>query len=408
MVAEPAPNRTDRAAASTAARAVIVVFAANAVLYATFATRLPAIRDNASATTGQMGIALLGLAVGSIVAMNVGGRLVSRFGSRPVLVGSILAAAIAFPATGWVSDPVGLTVLAVGVGLGYGPWDVAMNVQAHRVEQVLERPLMPRFHGCWSLGGLAGAGAGALVAQAGVSVGWHLIGVTALSAGAGLWALRSFIPDRPSSGSSVPGEVVPQPDSTEQPAGGTGVGVDRRLILLGLLTLCATLVEGAAADWLALYLTDVRTAGPGTAATGYVVFSASMALARLTGGALIERRGRVFALRVAGVLAAVGIAGTVLLPGLAGALIGIALWGAGIALVFPSAMSAAADGSPRPAEAIARVATIGYAGFLAGPPAIGLVGGLVGLDWALLVCLPLAVGIVVLARAARARRTVVG
>lgn len=419
--------------------AVIAMFAANAALYASFATRIPAIRDQTGASTTELGIALLVLAIGSIAAMTLSGRLISRYGSAPVLLGSVLVSAAAFPIVGVLESPVTLALGLALLGAGYGPWDVAMNVQAHRVETVLARPLMSRFHGCWSLGALGGAGVGALLAGAGVAVRWHLTGAAGLALLAALVSLRYFIPDRPAAAltpPAVPGRAPAGPPAPPTlpgsapagppapptllgsapagpgiasesrpgpvtapavPAGPLGGPVRRRLMALGLLTLCATLVEGAAADWLPLYLTDERAAGPGLAASGYVVFALSMAFGRLAGTPIIERLGRVRALRLAGGLAGLGVLATITLPGVGGAMVGVVGWGLGVALVFPTAMSAAADGSPRPAEAIAQVATIGYAGFLAGPPLIGLFGDIAGLGWGLVTCLPLAAGMIALA-----------
>lgn len=373
--------------ARAAVPAVIVMFGANAALYASFVTRIPAIRDRTGATTSELGLALLLLAIGSIVAMNVAGRLISSHGSARVLTVSVILSALAFPMIGLLETPLALAVGLAIAGAGYGPWDVAMNVQAHRVETDLARPLMSRFHGCWSLGALSGAGVGAFIAEAGVPVIWHLAGAAAMVLVVCLLAVRRFIPDRPPAATGT-GSKMPK-------------ALRWQLVGLGVLTLCATLVEGAAADWLPLYLTDERSAGPGLAATGYVVFALSMAIGRLTGTAILERLGRVKALRLAGALAGLGVLATITLPGIGGALVGTVGWGLGVALVFPTAMSAAADASARPGEAIAVVATIGYAGFLAGPPMIGFLGDLAGLGWGLACCLPLALGVIALAGRAR-------
>lgn len=372
-----------RDAERRAVPAVIAMFVANAGLYASFATRIPAIRDGTGSTTTELGVALLCLAAGSIAGMHVGGRLITRNGSAPILLGSLISSAVTFPVIGVLGSPQALMLGTAALGLAYGPWDVAMNVQASHVETVLARPLMSRFHGCWSLGALAGAGVGALLAQADVPVGWHLAGSGVIALAIGLAAIGRFVPDRLDQ-PRLPSEAHPR-------------SARRRLLALGALTVCATLIEGAAADWLALYLTDERAAGPGLAASGYVVFAVSMAVGRLAGTTVIERIGPVRVLRLAGSVAGLGLLSTIALPGIAGALIGSVGWGLGIALVFPTAMSAAAVGSPRPAEAIARVATIGYAGFFAGPPLIGFVGDVVGLGWGLACCLPLTLGIVALA-----------
>jgi fucose permease len=176
------------------------------------------------------------------------------------------------------------------------------------------------------------------------------------------------------------------------------------LLLVGVVTICATTLEGAAADWLALYLTDERGATQSLAAFGYAVFAVAMAGGRFSGTAAAERLGRHGAVRVGGVVSFVGVLVTVLGPGIGSAYVGAALWALGVCLVFPAAVSAGGEAPERPADAIAAVTTIGYGGFLLGPPLIGLLAEQAGLGRALLVLLVLAAGIAALAPAVRSRR----
>jgi len=171
----------------------------------------------------------------------------------------------------------------------------------------------------------------------------------------------------------------------------------RRIVLIGVITLCGTLLEGSAADWVTLYLTDDRAQTQSAAAFGYTVFAMAMALSRFGGTPVITRLGRGRAVRIAGVLAALGITAALALPAMPGILIGIALWGVGTALVFPAAMSAGGEQPGRAADAIAAVSTIGYGGFLIGPPLIGLLAQQVGIGTALWILPALAIGIVILA-----------
>jgi fucose permease len=177
-----------------------------------------------------------------------------------------------------------------------------------------------------------------------------------------------------------------------------------RLLLVGVVTICATTLEGAAADWLALFLTDERGATASLAAAGYAVFAVAMAAGRFSGTAVAERLGRDGAVRAGGLVAFAGVLLTVLGPGLVAAYLGAVLWAVGVCLVFPAAVSAGGEAPYRPADAIAAVTTIGYGGFLLGPPVIGLLADRVGLGRALLVLLVLAAGIAALAPAVRSRR----
>ncbi|HEX3213724.1 MAG TPA: MFS transporter, partial [Actinomycetota bacterium] len=324
------------------------------------------------------------------------------------------------------------------------------------------REWMPRYHACWSVGGIAGAGCGALAAHAGMPLTLHFAAVAVLCTALVMVALRSFIEDRaPDPGAPQPPSPVPGPPEGERsparetvaaavhnPHGERGRGPDQerdrdparprdqgrgrsrprdqgpgrsrprdqgpgrprprvltgRLLLVGVVTLCATTLEGAAADWLALYLTDERGATQSLAAAGYAVFAVAMAGGRFSGTAVAERLGRDGAVRAGGVVSFVGVLLTVLGPGLVSVYLGAALWALGVCLVFPAAVSAGGETPERPADAIAAVTTIGYGGFLLGPPLIGLLAEQVGLGRALLVLLVLAGGIATLAPAVRSRR----
>jgi MFS family permease len=149
--------------------------------------------------------------------------------------------------------------------------------------------------------------------------------------------------------------------------------LDLRLILIGVMVLCSTVGEGAAADWLALFFRDDRNASPGLAAAGFTAFTIAMTAGRLLGTTAIERLGRGLTLRLAGVLTVAGVAITLTVPWTGVAFVGALLWGLGLSSVFPGGVSAAGDGAPRPADAIATVSTVGYAGFILGPPVIGFI-----------------------------------
>jgi len=272
-------------------------------------------------------------------------------------------------------------------GLVYGAWDVAMNVQGSTVEQRAGRAWMPRYHACWSAGGILGAAAGGLAARARVPVTVHFGLVAILGALLVFVALTTYVPD-----------VVSTPDRSR------GRLFTRRLAIVGLITLLGVTVEGAAADWLALYLVDVRHTAASVAAAGYAVFALAMAGGRFVGTPVTERLGRDGVARAGGLVLAGGIALAILGPGLALTFAGTLLWALGVCLIFPTAMSAAGEVRDHSAGAIAAVATVGYAGFLLGPPAIGLLAEHVGLGRALLMLPALGVAIAALAPAVRPAR----
>jgi MFS family permease len=174
--------------------------------------------------------------------------------------------------------------------------------------------------------------------------------------------------------------------------------------MLGLIMLSTALGEGAANDWLAVALVDERAAPAAFGALALAGFNVTMAIGRFAGGPLIARFGRARSLRAAGSIAAIGILTLCLIPDTTAALLGAAAWGLGLAIVFPSAISAAGEIPGRASQAIATVSTIGYGGFLFGAPLIGTLAHAIPLLDALLVVAAFAILIVVLAPAARERR----
>jgi predicted MFS family arabinose efflux permease len=407
-----------------AALATALVFATNGFLLGSWVARLPATRDRLGASAAELGLVLLAPGIGSLLSMPFGGRWCRRFGSRLVVAVTTVAASAVLAALAVVPNLVALGAALFVWGAFYGSWDVAMNVHGSAVEQRAGREWMPRYHACWSVGGIAGAGLGALAAHAGAPLVLHFAAVAVACTVLVMVALRGFVEGRAQGteatpagdpGVSQPPDPVPGPPEGEasrtRDLAPPAVHNPRRarvltgrLLLVGVVTLCATTLEGAAADWLALFLTDERGATASLAAFGYAVFAVAMAAGRFSGTAVAERLGRDGAVRVGGVVSFAGVLLTVLGPGLAAAYAGAALWALGVCLVFPAAVSAGGEAPDRPADAIAAVTTIGYGGFLLGPPLIGLLADRVGLGRALLVLLVLAAGIATLAPAVRSRR----
>jgi MFS family permease len=383
------PHGPRRAALATAA-----VFALNGTVIAAWISRLPATRDRLEADPRTIGLTLLTLGLGSLVAMPFVGRLAHRFSSGPVVIVTSVVSGLGLVAAALAPTVVTTGIALFAMGTCYGSWDVAMNIQGSYVDRRAGRDYMPRYHACWSVGAIVGAACGALAAGAGVALGVHFAVAAAVAVSLTIViVLREYLDDR------EPDEVVVDADGADPATGGVRKArlLTRRIVLIGVITLCGTLLEGSAADWVTLYLTDDRAQTQSAAAFGYTVFAMAMALSRFGGTPMIARLGRGRAVRIAGVLAALGITAALALPAMPGILIGIALWGVGTALVFPAAMSAGGEQPGRAADAIAAVSTIGYGGFLIGPPLIGLLAQQVGIGTALWILPALAIGIVILA-----------
>jgi fucose permease len=370
--------------------AVYAAFFTNGLIFASWVSRLPAVRSRLGASEPQLGSALLAIAAGAVVAMPLTSRLCDRFGLRYVLTAATVACSAMLLVATLAPHIVLLGGALLLAGFFYGTWDVSMNAAAHDVEVAVSRPLMPRFHGAFSVGGLCGAGLGALAAALGVPPWAHLavsgtaVVITALLCGRNL-------PMETHVASVEPAEAPRRRLITP------------RLVLLGLLTACTTLGEGAAADWAGIFLHDERNAEESIAAIGYACFAGAMAVGRFGGTWVLSRISRVNALRASGVLASASVLALVTVDSTASGLVAMVGWGLGVALVFPAAMSAGAENADRPAQGIATVATIGYGGFLVGPPMIGFVAGASGLGVGLLVVSLLLLLVVALAPAARER-----
>ena len=377
--------------ARRAAVATCVVFAANGLLYASWATRIPDVRDRLAVGPAVLGFALLALAAGSLVSMPLTGWACRTWGSRAITLLCALVASPVLIGVAFVPNALGLGLVLFAMGLFWGAWDVSMNIQGHHVEQALGRALMPRFHAMWSLGSIAGAAIGSGLAALRLPVWLHFVLAAAVAMAMGVWSTARFLPDR-----SV--QPAAQDQADHLPAWKV---LNLRLVLIGVLVLCSTVGEGAAADWLALFFRDERDAAPGVAAAGFTAFTIAMTVGRLLGTTAIERFGRVATLRLAGVFTVTGVAITLTCPWTAATFVGALFWGLGLSTVFPGGVSAAGDGAPRPPDAIAAVSTVGYAGFLLGPPAIGVIAEHTSLSVGLWFVALMGAGITVFASAAR-------
>ena len=338
--------------------AVTVVFALNGLLFASLFARMPAIKDDAGMTNGQLGAALLAAGLALIVSQLAGGAIAARVGSRPGVIAGAALYGLLLPLPTLAPSPLGFAAGMVVLALGAGVLDVAMNAQAVELEHRVGRSIMSGFHALFSAGGMAGAVLGGLIASWHVPVAMHFT-VAALVLVATAAALRSSLIEAPR---PEPGHAGPR------------LRLSRALAGLSVLAACVMIGEGAMADWTPVYLATVIGTGPGLAASGYAVFSATMMVGRLVGDRLTERVGRVPLVRFGTLLAAAGMSVALLLGTLPAALAGFAFVGAGFSVAVPLVFSAAGRLDSRSAgPGLAAVTTAGYLGFLAGPPIIGVV-----------------------------------
>ena len=342
-------------------------------IFASWAVRVPAIKEQTGASPAALGLALLGLSAGAVATMLIAGALCRRFGSQRIAVIScaLLSVTVVLPALARSAITLSLALLVFGAA--YGCLNVAMNSIAVDLVAALRRPVMPSFHAAWSFGGLAGAALGGLLAPHLSPLRDLLLVALAgllVSAVAGhtLLASARWLPAGP---------AQPTRESQSSRAWLRMLMTSRVVGLFGLIALCAAYDEGAIGDWGALHLRQDLGAGPGLAAAGYAAFALAEACGRLSGTSLLERLGRTRVLTLGGLTACAGMLLASLAPDVSLALAGFAVTGLGLANVFPAAI--ARSGLLAGSEGVALTSMLGYSGFLLGPPAIGFLASEFGL-----------------------------
>jgi fucose permease len=363
ILSETAPSH---AQVRAAVRATYIAFGGSGFAFASWASRIPQVRDRLHLQPSELGLVLLAIAAGSVVALPLSGPVLARLGSRRTVTAMalLLVTGLFVAAVGYLVGVVPVVAGLFLVGLGNGAWDVAMNVQGARVEQRLGRSIMSRFHAGFSLGTVAGALIGAAMVALRVPVTAHLIGVAAVVGVAVPIAVRRFIADQ-------------DDDAAGDEAGSTGswaAWTEPRTLLIGLFVLAFAFAEGTGNDWISVALIDGYHAPATVGTLGFAVFLAAMTTGRWVGPGLLDRYGRVAVIRVISILAVLGLVLFVFGPSTPVAFAGALLWGAGTSLGFPVGMSAGADDPSRAASRVSVIASIGYCAFLGGPPLIGFLG----------------------------------
>ena len=350
--------------------ATAVLFLLYGTLIGTWTARIPAVKENLELSDGRLSIALVGLALGAVTGMQLSGRLVDRYGSRRIMIPAALIDGCFLLPVAVAPSLVALTAALFAFGVVHGVLNIAMNARGVEVERAAGRPIMSSFHAVYSIGGFLGAVLGGLAASAGVGPLGTFAIVAVLGAALAGWSLRWSA-------------AMPQP-APDGPAERGGPVPLSGVLLLGLLALCALVGEGAAADWSTVYLRDSLASTEGFAAAAFAAFFIAMTAGRLSGDRLAARLGAVRLVRGCGLLAGAGLGTALLVSHPVAGVLGFACLGAGLSCVAPQVFSAAGHRNPRrPAQAIARVASIGWLGFFAWPVLIGGAAEAVGLPVAL-------------------------
>lgn len=323
---------------------------------AAWAPLVPLAKARTGADDGQLGLLLLCLGAGSILAMPLAGALTSRFGCRRVVLVSTGVLCLMLPLLATLGTLPALALALFVFGAGMGSLDCTMNIQAVVVERASGRTMMSGFHGHFSLGGIAGAAGVSMLLGAGISPLAATLGVVAVIALAVARAAPHLLAYR--AGSSGPMFAVPR----------------GFVLLLSVLCFIVFLAEGAMLDWSAVFLTDVRGLSPAQAGWGYAAFALTMTIGRLSGDRIVRRLGHRSVVVLGGLCAAAGMVLATMLAHWQATLLGFALVGVGCSNIVPVMYSLVGRQNAMPDNlAVPAMTTVGYAGILLGPALIGWV-----------------------------------
>lgn len=334
--------------------------------FASWASRIPDIKTKLHLSEAELGSILLALPIGQLITMPVSGRLVTKYGSRTILSFSILLYAVELTNIGWATQMWQLALALFIFGIVGNMSNISVNTQGILAEKIYDRPIMTSFHGVWSIAGFTGALIGLMMMNLKLTPRQHFFIVAALVFIIVFTARRYLIP-----GTSAPAE---KKKFFSRPEG--------VLVQLGIIAFCSMAAEGAMFDWSGVYFKEVVKAPHSLVILGYASFMIMMATGRFAGDRIIARLGRKKLLQISGIFVLTGLMISVLFPYLITSVIGFIIVGWGVSSIIPTVYSTAARATKiGPGMALASVSSIGFLGFLLGPPLIGYIAQLASLRY---------------------------
>lgn len=359
---------------SPARFAVKIIFFLNGFVHANYFSRLPRIQDQFQVDNGMIGLVLLSSSVGALFAMPFTGWLIIRNGSRKItLVGAFTYCAL-IPLIPWAPGLSYLIIVFLLLGISSGMLDVAMNSQAVMVEQYHQKPIMTSFHALFSVGMMLGAGAGSVFSTINVSLQTHFTSIALISLVIVFIARHYLIRDKPVEKQEGPAFRLP----------------NAAMVSIGIIAFCCMLGEGAMADWSTNFMEKITLSSPALAPLGLSAFALAMTIGRLLGDSVRVRMGDRRLMIISGLISTSGLLLLITWPTPLMALVGFFVIGIGLSSIVPIAYSIAGNSRDLPpGVGLAMVTTVGYSGFLFGPPIIGFLADVSSLRWALTLVLVL-------------------
>lgn len=353
--------------------------------FASWASRIAGIQQKLGLSDAALGGILFTMPVGLMLSLPFSGWIITRIGSRKLLLFALPLYAVALAGLGISQTTLQLVMCLFCFGFTSNAVNIAVNTQAVAAEKLYSKPIMASFHGLWSLAGFTGAAVGTFMIGQGIAPDVHF-GLILLTVMIGVAVSFRYLQD--DAGTVQSGPVFVKPDAW--------------LMKLGTIALCSMICEGAMFDWSVIYFKKVIHAENAWMAAGYTAFMSTMAGGRFVADWFSGRFGLKRTLQVSGSLTATGLIIAVLFPHLIPAICGFLLVGAGVSSVVPLVYSAAGKSSTMsPGVAIAAVSTIGFAGFLVGPPVIGFIAGAFSLRVSFMLIAAMGVSVVIVSTKAK-------
>ena len=359
--------------------AVSVFFFNQGLAFASWASRIPDIKTSLHLTEAGLGSILLALPIGQLLTMAFSGRLVTRFGSKYVLRIAAICYVLSLTNIGLVTQPWQLALALFAFGIFGNMCNISVNTQAVHAEMHYNRPIMASFHGIWSTAGFTGALIGSLMMKLEIKPIYHfwIIAVFGITM---VLIFNKFLLLTPTSKSESSFKKFKWPHGS--------------LLMLGIIAFCCLSAEGCMFDWSGVYFKQVVKAEGSMVSLGYASFMVMMATGRFMGDGLALRFGRKRMVQFSGVLIFTGMMIAVLFPYLISATIGFLIIGFGVSSIIPLMYSTAGKVKGiASGMAIATVSGIGFFGFLMGPPLIGYIAELAGLQYSFAVIALMGLGI---------------
>jgi MFS family permease len=343
-------------------------FAALGIVAGVWGVHVPSVKSAYALDERSLAAVLLATSVGSVIALFVAGRIVGRFGTARATVGAAAAFTVALALALHLPSVAVLLPVMVLFGAGESVYDVGINAEGTALETMSGRPIVSGLHGMFSAGAMLGSASAAAMLRAQLSASVQLTVVAATVLTIVVIAARWLLTER-----------VPASHDAVHFAWPRGT-----LLLLGILVMSGMMAEGVMYNWSVLYVAQELATPQEQAAMAYVSFAGATALTRFVGDTIRARVSERTILFAGPTLSAISMALVIAIARPWAAYAGFALVGAGLATIVPILYNAATrvEGVSR-AAAIASISSIGYVGFMIGPPIIGGIAHATTLSWAM-------------------------